>query len=118
MPEQILTLVDIAQVIRDWAIIHKNIRRGYIYGSWATGKANANSDIDIALEIDKEPNDTNLDATWIREKSMWCAELRSFLPYKLHLELLDATGGTPRVTCYVRASGILVFQRKDLQPPL
>lgn len=103
------------KVLRTWAKQNKLVRKVYIYGSQAKAKANPESDIDVALEIDKEPNDENTLATWFCEKAKWYAELQPFIPHKLHLAWHDTEGSTPRITFGIQECSILIYHRRTLK---
>lgn len=105
---------NVKKVLRTWAKHNKLVRKIYIYGSWAKGEANHESDLDVALEIDKERNDQNTLATWFCEKTKWYSELQPLIPSKLHLEWNDTEGSTPHITFGIQECSILIYQRCTL----
>ncbi|MCM5547161.1 nucleotidyltransferase family protein, partial [Xanthomonas hortorum] len=45
------TLSDHSNVISSWAAVNPEIHRAWIFGSYATGKARPDSDLDVAIDI-------------------------------------------------------------------
>lgn len=85
------------------------MRRLWIYGSRAKGTAEAESDLDVAVEIDPVGNDEDICTSFVTEANGWRSELQPLLPYKLHLEWYDCTNKL--VWDGVNSAGILVYER-------
>lgn len=103
---------DVVQKLAKWCACHYPVKKAWIFGSRATGTHTPDSDLDIALEIDPRPNDTNIFATWIVENQKWQQELSALLPYQVHLELYDPTASERIVATAVDQHGIQAYARK------
>lgn len=103
-------LEEIKGIVRRWAENNPLVRAVYIYGSRATEKFAEDSDLDIAVEIDKGPGAENKLATWILESGLWETELQAQLSHKVHIEWYDEND-TPTVKAGVENSGILLYSR-------
>jgi predicted nucleotidyltransferase len=99
----------IKKKIREWARKEPLVKKVYIFGSRAREDYNEDSDLDIAIEINKLPYDTDVKTTWIQEKKRLVEGISILLPsLKLQLELLD-NKQTPTILLGVRQSSILVY---------
>lgn len=101
-------------IIVEWVGRQPLIRRVFIYGSRVRGTQRPDSDLDVALEFDRGTYDGNCLATWICKAKSWRAELQPKLPWTLHLEWHDPSGGTPHVAQGLEESSMLVYERADL----
>jgi uncharacterized protein len=79
------------------------VLKAYLFGSYATGKENPDSDIDLLLELEKG------------------TDLFRFIKIKLQLEtlmkktvdLVTPDGLSPRIKVYVDKEKILVYERQS-----
>lgn len=99
----------LVKVIADWAKNERLIKRVYIFGSRARNDFKEDSDLDVAVVINKRTGDENVLTTWMCEHRGLESRLDSHIPYKLQLELLDGTN-TPVVLKGVTKSHILVYE--------
>ncbi|MDE2009137.1 MAG: hypothetical protein KGJ09_03565 [Candidatus Omnitrophica bacterium] len=74
--------------IQDWGIKNPRIIRAYLYGSFLTKKKSSPGDIDIAIEISSQKNDT-ASGFWCGEGKKMEEELSILLAYKVDLEWLN-----------------------------
>lgn len=76
-------------ILHEWARDKPFIRKLYICGSRARDDYREDSDIDIVLEIDQLPCDTDIETTWISEASKLRAELKPLLKWDFDLIRYD-----------------------------
>jgi len=93
-----------------WASRNSYIKSVYIFGSRARKDFKIDSDLDIALEIFKLPNDDTTLTTWIGERRKWTLQLEAILPYKVDLNLLDFSEDSSNVLNGVKNDGKLVYK--------
>lgn len=98
-------------IIRKWASENELIQKAYIYGSFVKGKIHKNSDLDVAVEINKKMGDTDKSTTWICEGENWREQLQSQIRLKLHLEWYDIVE-TPKVHEGIQSGNCLIYERK------
>lgn len=96
---------------RSWAARHKNIKKIIVYGSRACGEQREDSDLDVAIEFEPLPGDDNIDATWAFEGKKWAEDLAPQIPWKLHLEMHDPAGSTPKVAGKLAKGHYVAFER-------
>lgn len=99
----------VAETLRVWASAKPFVRRMWIYGSRAKGTSTAESDLDVALQIDSVGNDETSYTSFVYEAKGWRSELQLCLPYELHLKWYDSTNAPVRDG--VDSAGILVYER-------
>lgn len=97
------------EIIKKWAESEPLIKEVYIFGSRARNDYRENSDIDIAVKIEKRPNDDSPLATWFYEGNNLKNRLSKLLPYELQLEYLD--NKTKTVLSGIKESSILVYKK-------
>jgi len=107
-----MSLSEISKIIADWAASEPIVVRVYIFGSRARGDHHENSDLDIAIEIEKGADDSNVHETWIYECDRCEQSLAKLLPYRLQLELFDGEN-TPTVLKGIRRSSVLVYDASN-----
>lgn len=103
------------EIIKKWAESEPLIKEVYIFGSRARNDYRENSDIDIAVKIEKRPNDDSPLATWFYEGNNLKNRLSKLLPYELQLEYLD--NKTKTVLSGIKESSILVYKRQKPYNP-
>ncbi len=106
--------MDLAQlklIVGHWAADEPLIRKAYIFGSRAKGTERSDSDLDVAVEVDRLAGDANDLATWLFEKDELSSRLQSRVPCELQLELFDPNN-TPHVVGGVRDGGVLVYDQE------
>ena len=94
--------------IAAWAKRQPGLRRLWIYGSRAQGTHRADSDLDIAFEIDRLP-DSGVAEFLEHTRPAWRAELSKLCGLVVHLE--PSVGEASNVAGYVADSGVLVYDR-------
>jgi predicted nucleotidyltransferase len=104
----------VASVVFAWARGKPLVKRAYLFGSRVRGDHRAESDIDIALELDtavfRGVDDSDGLATWIFETNGWKAELEKLIPLKVQLERYHPDQ-TPTVKKGLTQSSQLVYEK-------
>ncbi|OWY23365.1 nucleotidyltransferase [Sphingobacteriales bacterium UPWRP_1] len=80
------------------------VQRAYLFGSYARGTANKNSDIDIVIELQKPVTLSLLDLATMQ------IELTEQL--NLPVDLLTADGISPYVKPFIDSEKILIYERQ------
>jgi predicted nucleotidyltransferase len=91
-----MTVEEISAAVADWAAGEQLIRRVYLFGSRAKGCSRPDSDADLAIlhQIDPEVRDS-CDAevahmlTWMEYKEGWTSALQQRLSVKIDLQQVD-----------------------------
>jgi hypothetical protein len=96
--------------IQRWAARHAIIRRVWIFGSRARGTHRPDSDLDLAVEHDASPGDSNSFTTWICEADVWRSEFGPELSAPLDLQSYIA-GKSPTIQAGLDESSLLVYER-------
>jgi predicted nucleotidyltransferase len=99
---------DIA-AIRAWAAAHPVVRRVWVFGRRARGTERPDSDIDVAVEHDAMPGDSDAFTTAICEAEAWRRELAPHLSAPLDLESY-IPGITTTVQAGLNESSVLVYE--------
>lgn len=87
------------------------VKKVYLFGSRARDDFKPDSDLDLAIEVNRVAEDENAWITGFFEISNLQAELQRLLPnHKLHLEHLHPDR-TPHVKAGVETSGILIYSQ-------
>lgn len=105
---------EIARVLAEWAERKPLVKRVFIFGSRVRGDHKADSDIDIAVELDaveyqRSDESGGLD-TWIHAKQRWKEELQTLIPNKVQLELWSQNM-TPTIDKGLAQSSQLVYDK-------
>ncbi len=114
-----MNLEDIKQKLVLWAEQKSFVKKLWIYGSRSSNDFRADSDLDIAIEIDGLRDETPYTSFFFEHKK-WNEELNRIFPYKLHLAHYnpDVSNDLPpeegNVVKSVSQSNILVYTRSDV----
>jgi predicted nucleotidyltransferase len=104
----------LGQAIANWAARKPLIKRVFIFGSRVRGDNRADSDIDIAVELDaaefQGTDESGGLATWMFETKGWKEELQRFVPYRVQLERYHPEQ-TPTVASGLERSSALVYEK-------
>jgi predicted nucleotidyltransferase len=106
-------LDDITVRLKAWAPTKPNILKIYLYGSRVRGNHKKDSDLDIAIMITKNPNDTSELATWwggLEEEFTQDIEIMTEL--KIDLELYSNEQITANIHEYLKNDSRLVYEKK------
>lgn len=88
-----------------WARGQPTLRRVWLYGSCALGTETAESDIDVAFEIDPLPDDASKSVFGTETFPSWRSELQSLSTLEVHLEPWAV------VRDFVATTGVLIYER-------
>ena len=109
-----MNVSQVASVVSAWARGKPLVKRAYLFGSRVRGDHHAESDIDIALELDSEVfrrvDESGGLATWIFETKGWKEELEKLIPLKVQLERYHPDQ-TPTVKKGLTQSSKLAYEK-------
>ncbi len=94
--------------LSQWAKTEPLVKTVYIFGSFAKGTADTNSDLDVAVELTISGDDAL--ATWISNRATWTRNLEGILGCTVDLQWCDPQE-TPRVFEYVQEASVLVYEK-------
>ena len=85
-----------------------------MFGSRARGEEQAESDLDIALELDLSAatgvDESGGTATWMLECGAWDSELNSLFPIPVDLEQFMGAK-TPTIKAAIKRSSVLAYKK-------
>lgn len=85
--------------------------RVYLYGSRAKSTARENSDVDLAVQILDQIDESQRKLFWIDHKTIWTDHLERATGCRIHLELLDL--GCQIAQAGVSEASILLFESPE-----
>ncbi|MEH2494562.1 putative nucleotidyltransferase [Bradyrhizobium sp. AZCC 1678] len=96
--------------LAEWAEARPEIIRLWVIGSRATGRAREDSDLDLTVELQLGPGDSNELVALIASRNEWAAQLTSLMGLIVKDIQLENDPDDP---CFGlgRKSGVLVFDR-------
>ncbi len=96
------------QKITEWAKDHPDIKCIYLYGSRARGDNRPDSDIDLAVEM--KPNDEeSIYTTWIYWHRDYLQAPDLHLTHEVQLEWYEKNAGLEKVGPGVEKDGLLIY---------
>lgn len=101
----------VAAHLRQWVASHPEVTRIIVYGSRARGDYRSDSDLDVAVELDKSRWDESPFVIWMSSGKSWERELAPNIPWPLHLEWHDTDGETPTVAAGIERGHHVVYER-------
>ena len=107
-----MNLDEIKIIVGQWAAENALVRKVYIFGSRARDDFRADSDLDIAIQVNQAPQDGSEYSTWFYFSQELKESLQLLLPYTLQLEWYDPIG-TPTVHLGILESSILVYEQQN-----
>lgn len=99
------------QAIRRWAESQPIIKRVWLFGSRVRGTERPDSDLDIAVEHDSLPGDSDAFTTAISEVGNWRAQLQPQVSLTIDLQSY-IPGITPTIEAGLNDSSQLVYQKR------
>lgn len=97
--------------LQKWAERHPEVSKVIIFGSRIHGAPRPDSDIDIAVELDKSQWDESPFGIWIASAQAWRQELELLLPWELDLQWHDRDGETGTVAAGILSGHIIAYER-------
>ncbi|GAB2843217.1 hypothetical protein GCM10027277_08250 [Pseudoduganella ginsengisoli] len=98
-----------------WAREEPLVRKVHLFGSRVKGTETKNSDLDVAVEIERKVSDSCEYTTFAFEGSGLRSRLQRMLPFEVQLEWYGGPHETPTVHSGLMEASILVFDR-NAQP--
>jgi len=114
-----MTIEEAKRRLFSWAQSKAEVRKLWIFGSRHKVTAKPTSDIDIAVEVNHEPEwETDLTAIWFEKDECWKSELADLFPWKVDLfpwkvdlQFYDPNGTTPCIEKYLRDDSALIYYK-------
>jgi len=100
------------EIIRSWAEQTRIVKRVWLFGSRVFGNPTSNSDLDVAIEHDVAPGDTNAYTTAISERHRWIGELQPITKHELDIHSYRYSE-TPTVEEGIQAGTKLIYEKDD-----
>lgn len=100
-------------VLAGWAVDLPLIKCVYLYGSRVRGDVRADSDIDIAIELDLQPlsdGDADPVAAWNQVIGTWQDELESLIPLRVDVQLYLGDS-SPLLKAALQRSHVLAYEK-------
>jgi predicted nucleotidyltransferase len=105
-------LSEITNVVASWAEGQPLVLRAWLFGSRVRGNCRVDSDIDVAVEVDTLPGDTEPFASFAFEGDLLKTSLEALLPMAVDLQWYGGQSETPRIHAGLQESSILVYEAK------
>jgi predicted nucleotidyltransferase len=102
----------ILRSLQAWARARSEIVRVILFGSRVRGDHRADSDLDVAVELEAAGWDEEPFVTWTASAPRWRQELESLLPWPLDLQWHDLAGETPIITAGIQRSHFVAYERE------
>ena len=106
------TLTDLQRRrLTSWAARNPQIRRVVLFGSRVKGTHRANSDLDIAIELEAGEDSNATLANWMQFSNVWKREVSAIVPFEVDLQWLDRYGATSVIEQGVKEANEVVYAR-------
>lgn len=100
----------IGNLVRHWASTKVLIETVYLFGSRYQGSYHPDSDIDIAIKLIKNLDESEGLATWIHKNEKWRNELSHLLPFEVDLQWYGGPQ-TGVIHSAITNSSVLLYQK-------
>ncbi len=103
------------KIIKNWANKNDRIKNVWIYGSRVKDNYSEDSDLDIAIQIESRPFDSDFDI-YTCKGDKWQNELENLLPFKIDLQRFadkNSPVDTPEVRKGVCKESKLIYRRSN-----
>lgn len=106
-----MELDEVARLVSDWASSKSQILKVQFFGSRVKQTHRPDSDLDVAITLFPDLDESGGVATWFRYCKVWAEELNSIVPLEVQIEL-EAGKETPTISKGLDEASVLVYQRK------
>lgn len=107
------TIEPIKRAVCTWAVPLPKVLRVWLFGSRATNTHREDSDVDIAVELDRSLLKGEDPFThWMFENKRMLATLQPLIAGEIDFQLYQL-GGTPHVVSYVAENGVLLYEKPN-----
>lgn len=99
-------------IIQSWAKSERLITKVYLFGSRVKKTHRVNSDIDVAIELEKENGDADIFTTALGETDNLEKSLQKLIPtIKVQLEWYDSSlsNMTPKIRMYLNDCSVMIY---------
>ena len=104
-----MELFAINRVVAEWAATQPLVLRAWLFGSRVRGEERPDSDIDVAIEVQALPTDSDAYTTFACESDLLRASLQALLPIKVDLQWYGSIGETPTIHAGLQRSSLLAY---------
>jgi predicted nucleotidyltransferase len=107
-----LNFEEVARLVAAWASSKSQIAKVQFYGSRVKRTHREDSDLDLAITLMPNLDESGGLATWCRYSDEWSAELSKALPYQVHAEW-EAGEETPTILKGLSEASYLVYEKES-----
>jgi hypothetical protein len=86
------------RLLGEWAATEPLVARVLVFGSRVTGSPSPDSDLDVAIELERAAFDEGPFVSWAAEVGGWHAKLQPSIPWTLDLQWHDPGGSTAAIS--------------------
>lgn len=104
-----LNIEELSHVVARWAAAHPLVVKAHVFGSRVKGTHSPNSDLDVAVELCRQPGDEAPLATWVCEADGLRESLGRALPVPLDLQWYGGPRETPTIHAALLCAGRAVY---------
>lgn len=90
------------------------VRKAYLFGSRVKGTASDESDLDVAIEVEKLIGDSDEYTSFVFESEKLRAQLQKDFPFSVHLEWYGGLEETPTIHAGLAEASVVAFERGTL----
>ncbi len=94
-----------------WGENHPEIRQIFLYGSRARGDNRDDSDIDLAIVLNRNSGDSDTFTTWIFWHADWIKNRDLSLSRQVDIQWYEKGAGLERVGPGVERDGVLLYEQ-------
>lgn len=109
-----MQLQQLIETVHRWALSEPLVRKAYLFGSRVKGTAHDESDLDIAIEVEKLRGDSGEYTSFVFESEKLCARLQKELPFPVDLQWYGGLRETPIIHAALAEASVLAFERDAL----
>lgn len=106
-----MTIEEAAKIVAAWASEKPQIAKVHFFGSRVKKMHREDSDLDIAVALIANLDESGGLATWMHYSDLWSKELNKAIPYEVQLEW-DAGNGTPTIKKGLVEGSQLVYEKE------
>ncbi len=106
-----MTIEDAAKFVAAWASEKPQIAKVHFYGSLVKKTHREDSDLDVAVALVENLDESGGLATWMHYSDQWSQELNKAIPYEVQLEWDDGDG-TQIIKKGLVEGGRLVYEKE------
>lgn len=106
-----MQITQASSIVSEWAKEKAQIKKVLFFGSRVKGTELPDTDIDVAIQLNPNIDESGGLATWMNCCDEWRSELSELLPYKVQMEW-DNGRGTRVIEKGLSEASLLVYEKK------